>query len=67
MHIITTFSVVDNMKEQFYAQHGKTSRYDSIFGYAMAVFNWPFFKPSIPGLLLKTGKKIQESKNYLKI
>nr|XP_043632898.1 uncharacterized protein LOC122604062 [Erigeron canadensis] len=24
--IITTFSVVDNMKEQFYAQHGKTSR-----------------------------------------
>ncbi|KAI3794479.1 hypothetical protein L1987_37111 [Smallanthus sonchifolius] len=24
--IITTFSVVDNMKEQFYSQHGKTSR-----------------------------------------
>ncbi|PSR93063.1 Paramyosin like [Actinidia chinensis var. chinensis] len=26
--IITTFSVVDNMKEQFYTQHGKTSRKD---------------------------------------
>ncbi|KAK2979298.1 hypothetical protein RJ640_013262 [Escallonia rubra] len=27
--IITTFSVVDNMKEQFYAQHGKGSRKDN--------------------------------------
>lgn len=26
--IITTFSVVDNMKEQFYAQQAKVSRYD---------------------------------------
>ena len=26
--IITTFSVVDNMKQQFYAQHGKVSRND---------------------------------------
>ncbi|KAG4998756.1 hypothetical protein JHK85_030195 [Glycine max] len=26
--IITTFSVVDNMKQQFYAQHGKISRKD---------------------------------------
>ena len=25
--IITTFSVVDNMKEQFYAQQGKISRF----------------------------------------
>jgi uncharacterized membrane protein len=28
VQIITTFSVVDNMKEQFYAQQGKISRFD---------------------------------------
>lgn len=28
LQIITTFSVVDNMKEQFYAQQGKISRFD---------------------------------------
>ena len=29
--IITTFSVVDNMKQQFYAQQGKISRFCNFF------------------------------------
>lgn len=33
--IITTFSVVDNMKEQFYSERAKTFRYECLVGYSV--------------------------------
>lgn len=70
--IITTFSVVDNMKEQFYAQQGKISRFD-ILAITSPVFLllYDFFFGS-PLFLkmdylssLDPGKMIRKSRSFL--
>ncbi|KAF8397568.1 hypothetical protein HHK36_016488 [Tetracentron sinense] len=55
--IITTFSVVDNMKEQFYAQHGKNSRF-----IVYSVLHISFLRKDDPGVkeLFGALEKIRE-------
>lgn len=70
--IITTFSVVDNMKEQFFAQQGKISRFHIVANFTCFVFRfmiflgvWNFPSNWIIWPLVDTGKKIQRSRSFL--